>query len=81
MPIKILITGTDGFIGSYLKNYLENKGFRIYGTVFRRNAGPQGMCARAQGLPHRALRDLVPPIWLRRLRAGPGPGGDPQPPG
>ena len=38
MLIKILITGTDGFIGSYLKNYLENKGFRIYGTVFRRNA-------------------------------------------
>ena len=36
--MKILITGSDGFIGSYLKTYLEKRGHIITGTVFQRSA-------------------------------------------
>lgn len=39
ITIKILITGTDGFIGNYLKKHLENRGYSIFGTVFRRSPG------------------------------------------
>jgi len=35
--MNILITGTDGFIGSHLKNFLESNGHRIFGTVFFKN--------------------------------------------
>jgi nucleoside-diphosphate-sugar epimerase len=37
--MNILITGTDGFIGSYLKEYFESKGYNVIGTVFFREAG------------------------------------------
>ncbi len=30
----ILITGTDGFIGAYLKSYLTDRGYKVTGTVF-----------------------------------------------
>ncbi len=33
---KILITGTDGFIGNILKNLLSAAGYDVYGTVFLR---------------------------------------------
>ena len=28
-PFEILMTGTDGYIGSHLKPYLEFKGYRV----------------------------------------------------
>ncbi|MFW9971816.1 MAG: NAD-dependent epimerase/dehydratase family protein [Candidatus Odinarchaeota archaeon] len=31
---ELLITGTDGFVGSYLKNYFINNGWEVYGTVY-----------------------------------------------
>ena len=34
MNKKILITGTDGFIGSTLKNHFINSGFQVFGTTF-----------------------------------------------
>ena len=34
MNKNILITGTDGFIGSYLKSYFIEKGYDVFGTVF-----------------------------------------------
>jgi len=34
--MKILITGTDGFIGSNLKNFFMNQGHDVTGTVFMR---------------------------------------------
>jgi nucleoside-diphosphate-sugar epimerase len=36
VEISILITGTDGFIGESLKDYLINEGFNIFGTVYMR---------------------------------------------
>ena len=30
MKTKVLITGANGFIGSNLLNYLENKNFELY---------------------------------------------------
>lgn len=32
--MKILITGSDGFVGSYLFNFLTNKGYEVYGTYY-----------------------------------------------
>ncbi|OLS12713.1 MAG: 3-beta hydroxysteroid dehydrogenase/isomerase family protein [Promethearchaeota archaeon CR_4] len=37
---EILITGTDGFIGGILKDHFEKEGFRVFGTTFFRDAGP-----------------------------------------
>ncbi|MCU0847752.1 MAG: NAD(P)-dependent oxidoreductase [Spirochaetes bacterium] len=37
--MKILITGTDGFIGSNLKSGLQRIGHDVHGTVFIRKAG------------------------------------------
>ncbi len=37
--MNILITGSDGFIGSHLKASLESEGHRIFGTVFFKNPG------------------------------------------
>lgn len=34
--LEILITGTDGFIGNYLKQYLKSNGSEVFGTVFIR---------------------------------------------
>ncbi|MFX0138281.1 MAG: NAD-dependent epimerase/dehydratase family protein [Candidatus Hodarchaeota archaeon] len=34
MNNEILITGTDGFIGSYLKSYFLENQYRVYGTVY-----------------------------------------------
>jgi nucleoside-diphosphate-sugar epimerase len=31
---EILITGTDGFVGSYLRNYFIQEGWDVYGTVY-----------------------------------------------
>ena len=36
MEKKILITGTDGFIGSALKNHFAEAGFQVFGTTFFR---------------------------------------------
>ncbi len=36
MNKKILITGTDGFIGSSLKHHFINSGFQVFGTTFFR---------------------------------------------
>jgi nucleoside-diphosphate-sugar epimerase len=35
--MKILITGSDGLIGSELKSFLQNKGHNVSGTVYFRN--------------------------------------------
>jgi nucleoside-diphosphate-sugar epimerase len=37
--MNILITGSDGFIGSELKKYLIKKGHQVSGTVFLKNPG------------------------------------------
>jgi len=37
--MKILITGTDGFVGSNLKKYFIGAGFSVHGTVFVREPG------------------------------------------
>ena len=36
MTNRILITGTDGFIGSELKRYFKENGFQVFGTTFFR---------------------------------------------
>ncbi len=36
--MKILITGTDGFVGTELKAYFQEKGYDVFGTVFMRDA-------------------------------------------
>ncbi|MFX0148571.1 MAG: NAD-dependent epimerase/dehydratase family protein [Candidatus Hodarchaeota archaeon] len=36
MTETILITGTDGFIGSYLKKFFLENGYKVFGTVFLR---------------------------------------------
>ncbi len=36
--MEILITGTDGFIGQVLKEYLQAQGYNVFGTVFMREA-------------------------------------------
>ncbi|TFF99445.1 MAG: NAD(P)-dependent oxidoreductase [Promethearchaeota archaeon] len=37
---RILITGSDGFIGSHLKRYFENNSnFKVYGTTYFQEAG------------------------------------------
>ena len=38
MNKKILITGTDGFIGSSLKDHFINLGFQVFGTTFFRTS-------------------------------------------
>ncbi len=35
----VLITGTDGFIGGIVKDYLIQEGFRVYGTTYIRTPG------------------------------------------
>jgi nucleoside-diphosphate-sugar epimerase len=35
--MNILITGTDGFVGSHLKEYFTARGHSVYGTVFMRD--------------------------------------------
>ncbi|MEO0088940.1 MAG: GDP-mannose 4,6-dehydratase [candidate division WOR-3 bacterium] len=32
--MKILITGSEGFVGRYLLNFLLNKGYEVYGTYY-----------------------------------------------
>ncbi len=32
--MKILITGSEGFVGKYLFNFLINKGYEVYGTYY-----------------------------------------------
>jgi nucleoside-diphosphate-sugar epimerase len=34
---RILITGTDGFIGSHLKEHFLNEGYKVYGTTYFRD--------------------------------------------
>jgi len=34
MDNELLITGTDGFVGNYLKTYFKDKGFKVFGTVY-----------------------------------------------
>ena len=36
--MKIMITGTDGFMGEVLKEYFTEKGYDVFGTVFIRDA-------------------------------------------
>ncbi len=36
--MKIMITGTDGFVGETLKKYFQEKGYNVFGTVFMRDA-------------------------------------------
>ena len=36
--MEILITGTDGFIGQNIKEYFQQKGCNVFGTVFIRDA-------------------------------------------
>ncbi len=38
MVMKMMITGTDGFMGEVLKEYFKEKGFDVFGTVFIRDA-------------------------------------------
>lgn len=37
--MKILVTGTDGFIGGYLKQYFTAAGFNVTGTVYLKSPG------------------------------------------
>ena len=34
---KVLITGIEGFTGAYIENFLINRGYDVYGTVFNHN--------------------------------------------
>ena len=41
---KLLITGTDGFVGGYLRDYFQNEGYDVYGTVFNMRAPEEKEC-------------------------------------
>lgn len=34
MAKEILITGTDGFVGNYIRDYFMKEGYEVYGTVY-----------------------------------------------
>lgn len=38
--MDLLITGTDGFVGGNLRDHFTAAGFRVHGTVFMREPGP-----------------------------------------
>jgi len=41
---ELLITGTDGFVGGYLKDYFLKEGWDVYGTVFNMREPEKNEC-------------------------------------